>query len=77
VDKSQESSGRNPAAIVKAAKPLIGWYRANKPMVKRIAVTPDDWRQLESAQARTLQNNSIRKIGDAFYFEDFELYRKA
>lgn len=76
MSEQQLAVGMNPAAIRKAVGPLIGWYRANKPAVTRVAITAADMRQLASAVPRTLRNNKITRVDDKFYFDGFELYQK-
>jgi hypothetical protein len=68
--------GRSPSVVRKSIEPLAEWYRANKPAVKRMVISQDDYDRLKAATKSTLDRTHFRKIGDGFHWREFELVRK-
>jgi hypothetical protein len=68
--------GRSPSVVRKSIEPLAEWYRANKPTVKRMVISQDDYDRLKGATKSTLDRNNFRCVGGNFYWNEFELARK-
>jgi hypothetical protein len=71
-----EQEGRAPSAIRKSIEPLASWYRSNKPAVKRLVVSQEDYDRLSKATKSTLDRNSFTKIKDVIWWKEFEVVRK-
>ena len=71
-----ETEGRAPSVVRKSIEPLAEWYRANKPDVKRLVISQDDYDRLMGASKSTLTRNSFTLLNGELRWKDFQVVRK-
>lgn len=72
--------GRSPKEVKTSLLPLVAWFKHNKPVCKRVAVSQSDYDRLRRAQYKNLESLGFTLSGEraspTIYFDGFEIYRK-